>query len=382
MQEAVPLAFEIVADEQRFRSLEPDWRSLFESARRRGYFQTFAWTRRSWDHIARPRGQQLFVVVGRRAGQVVLIWPLARYRHLLWRAAEWIGGEYAYCHDVLVEDAPEAASWLEAAWDFVTSRLDFIWLNHMTDDALLVPLIRRVAGVRRDVEAAPYIDWSEWEDWEMYWKKRSGNLRGDVGRRRRRLAEQGEVAFGLVTTEPEAGEALDWILTLKTAWMKSKGLRTDDEGIDTADTREFYRACVADACASDNLRLVTLTLDGKIVAAQMGLLFERTFVYELGAYDPAWEKFAPAKVLMADLVRWTLESNCAVFDFMPWGESYKYLWAPRETDSTTYLIPCSRWGRILVAWRRSRLGATMRRILRLRPRDIPRILRKRVGGKR
>ena len=47
---------------------------------------------------------------------------------------------------------------------------------------------------------------------------------------------------------------------------------------------------------------------------------------------------------------------------------------------TTYVVPCSRRGRVLVAWRRSRLGATVRRLLRLRPADLPRILRNRFSG--
>ena len=377
-----PLAFEIVADEQEFRCLEPEWNDLLARLPRRNYFQTFNWIWRSWEHISRIRGKKLFVVVGRRAGKIVLIWPLVRYRRLLWRAAEWIGGERAYCHDVLVEDAPEAGEWLEAAWSFVTKTLDFIWLNHMTDDAALVPFLQRVEGIGRNVEAAPYIDWSDWPDWEVYYRKRSKNLRGDLGRRRRRLAEQGTVAFERVTSASEAEKTLDWILEHKTAWMKSKGMRMQDGGLDTASSQEFYRAAVADACASDNLCLTTLTLDGNILAAEMGFLFEGVFVYDIGAYDPAWEKrYAPGKLLMADLVRWTLENSCAIFDFMPFGQSYKYLWAPKEAKSTTYLVPCSRRGRVLVAWRRSRLGATVRRLLRLRPADLPRILRNRFAGR-
>ncbi|MHC4971799.1 MAG: GNAT family N-acetyltransferase [Planctomycetota bacterium] len=374
-----PLRFEIVADEQAFRALEPEWRDLFERARHRNYFLTFDWIWRSWQHVGRVRGHKLFVVVGRRDGKAVLIWPLVRCRKLLWRAAEWIGGEHAYRLDFLVEDAPEAAEWLEAAWSFVTKALDFLWINHMTDDALLVPFLRRTRGVGRNVEAAPYIDWSEWSDWEAYYRKRSKNLRGDLGRRRRRLAEQGEVVFERVTSASEAQETLEWILEYKSAWMRNTGLRTQDGGVDTPTTQEFYRAVVADACASGNLCLVTLTVDGNLIAAEMGFLFERLFVYEIGAYDPAWEKYAPGKVLMADLVRWTLENNCAIFDFMPFGQSYKYLWAPKEAESSTYLVPCSAWGRVLVAWRRSRLGATARALFRLRPRDVPRILRKRFS---
>jgi CelD/BcsL family acetyltransferase involved in cellulose biosynthesis len=123
--------------------------------------------------------------------------------------------------------------------------------------------------------------------------------------------------------------------------------------------------------------LATLTLDGNLLAAELGILCEGMFVDQMGVYDLAWDKYAPGKLLQAELLRWTLENDGAIFDFMPYGESYKYLWAPREADSTTYLVPCSPRGRVLVAWRASRLGTNVRHLLRLRPADVPRILRKR-----
>jgi CelD/BcsL family acetyltransferase involved in cellulose biosynthesis len=376
-----PLAFDIVSDEQGFRSLEPEWRDLLERVRRRHHYQSFDWTWRSWEHIARNRGQKLFVVVGRRAGRAVLIWPLARYRKLLWRTAEWIGAEHSYYSDVLVEDAPEAAEWLEAAWSWAAKRVDYMWLSHMTDDAVLVPILERIEGVRRDVQEAPYVDCSEWPDWDAYYRTRTRNLKRDLVRRRRRLEEQGDVGFRIVTSADEARETLDWMLEHKADWMKSKGIRLQDGGVDTADMQGFYRAVVADACASDNLCLATLTLDGKVLAAQLGLLARGTLAGNMTVYGPGWEKYAPGKLLMADLVRWTLENNCAIYDLMPAGESFKYLWARKEARITTYLVPCSLRGRVLVAWRRSRLGAAVRRLLRLRPADLPRIIRNRFSGR-
>ena len=376
-----PLALEIVADEQEFRSLESEWRDLFERVRRRSFFQSFDWIRRYWEHIARIRGQKLFVVVGRRAGRVVLIWPLVRFRKLLMQTAEWIGGEHTCRHDVLVEDAPEAGEWLEAAWSYVTKTVDFMWLNRMSDDAALGPLIHRVKGVLRSVEEAPYVDWADWPDWEAYWRKRTKNVRKGLARRRRRFEEQGKVGFGFVTSPEEMVETLEWMHGHKAAWMKSKGLKMQDGRIDTAvHMREFYRTFVADtAFASKHLRLATLTLDGNVVAGQLGFLFEGTFSAIISAYDPAWEKYAPSTLLLVDLLRWTLENDCAIVDLMPYGESYKYVWAPKEAKITTYLIPCSLRGRVLVAWRRSRLGSLARRLIRLRPAEIPRIIRKRLA---
>ena len=74
-------------------------------------------------------------------------------------------------------------------------------------------------------------------------------------------------------------------------------------------------------------------------------------------------------------------NDCAIFDFMPIGEDYKYDWAAKEAKVTTYVVPCSLPGRILVAWRQSRFGAMARHLVRLRPADLPRVLRKRFSGR-
>jgi CelD/BcsL family acetyltransferase involved in cellulose biosynthesis len=179
-----------------------------------------------------------------------------------------------------------------------------------------------------------------------------------------------------VTSPKEIGDTLEWMRVHKGAWMEKRGLRTDDGDSDVAEhMRDFYRAFATD---SEYLRVATLTFDGNVVAAVVGFLFEGTFSAAISTYDPALEKLAPGAQLLAELLRWTLDNGCAIFDFMPYGERYKYLWAPEEARITTYLIPCSLRGRVLVAWRRSRVGATVQRLVRLRAADIPRIVRKRL----
>lgn len=378
---APPMALEVVADDRAFRALEEEWADLLERVRRPHYFQSFTWTWRIWEHIARGRGQQPFIVVGRQGARVVLIWPLVRFKKAGARAAEWIGGEHSYYSDVLVEDAPEATEWLETAWRWVTQRLDFMWLSHMREDAALAPLLRRVEGGLRSVEAAPRIEWSDWPDWDAYYRSRSRNVRKDLRRRRRRLEEQGDVEFRFVTSSDEFRATLTWMLRKKTDWMRRRGLRLQDGGVDSADTQAFYRASVADGRQAGPLRLAVLTLDGQLLAAELGILFRGTLTALMAVYDPHWKRYAPGKLLMADLAKWMLERRCDAYDFMPVGESYKYRWTSREAEITTYLVPCSAWGRVVVAWRRSRLGALVRRMLRLRPTDIPRILRNRLRGR-
>ena len=371
--------FETVACERGLQDLEPEWHELFARLRRRHYFQSFDYVRLSWEHVARARGQELCVVVGRQSGRVVFIWPLARYRNRLLHMAEWIGGEHSHYQDVLVEDGPESGAWLDAAWKHVkeTQGVDMMWLNHMSDDAVLRPTIDRVRGVGTYVEEAPYIEWSDWSDWASYYGERSKNLRKDLRRRRRRLEDKGQVEFNLLTTRDEVVPLLDWMFRSKTGWMERKGVRMEQGGLDTADTQAFHKAFIADACDAGVVRLGTLTVDGKVIATDLTLLYEDTLIDYIGAFDHDWDYFAPGKLLQEDLLQWS-RKHCKIYDFMPYGEDYKYLWAPKDAKTTTYLIPCSVWGRLTVAWRSSRIGRPVRYLQRLRLKDVPRIVRKRL----
>ncbi|MHC4973922.1 MAG: GNAT family N-acetyltransferase [Planctomycetota bacterium] len=373
------LSFETITDDHGLQALEPEWRDLFGRLPGRRYFQSFGHTLRSWEHIARPRGQKLCVVVGRRAGKAVLILPLARHKNGLARMAEWIGGEHSHYQDVLVEDRPEAGAWIDAAWRHVTKTqgVDIMWLNHMNDSSALRPLIHEVQGVGTFVEEAPYIEWSDFSDWPAYYQERSRSLKKELRRRRRRLEEKGKVEFRLLTAREDVVSTLDWMLDHKTGWMERKGLRMQQGGFDTNETQAFHKAFIADACDEGIVHLATLTVDGKIIAADLTLLYEGTLVDYLGAYDHAWDYFAPGKLLQEDLLKWSRE-RCEIYDFMPYGESYKYLWAPKDAKTTTYLIPCSAWGRIMVAWRRSPASKPVRYLKRLRLGDIPRLVRKRL----
>jgi len=373
------LDFETVADEQGLQALEPEWHDLFQRLRRRHFFQSFGYVRRSWEHVSRVRGQELCVVVGRRSGTVVFIWPLARYKNRLLRMAEWIGGEHSHYQDALVEDRPEAGEWLAAAWKYLAKNhgVDMMWLNHMRDDAVLRPLIDRVNGVGTYVEEAPYIEWSDWSDWASYYGDRSKNLRKDLRRRRRRLEEKGEVEFRLLTSREDVVPVLDWMYQHKIGWMERKGVRMQRGGLDTDETQAFQKAFVADACDAGIVHLGTLTVDGTVIAADLTLLYEETLVDYMGAYDHDWDYYAPGKLLQEDLLQWA-RKNCKIYDFMPYGEDYKYLWAPKDAKMTTYLIPCSVWGRLTVAWRRSAIGRPVRYLQRLNLGDIRRIIRTRL----
>jgi CelD/BcsL family acetyltransferase involved in cellulose biosynthesis len=73
------LDIDVIRDPAAFRALQGAWQDLFARALRPHFFQRFDWLWDAWEQVAAPKGRQLFIVVGRVDGRVVLILPLTLY---------------------------------------------------------------------------------------------------------------------------------------------------------------------------------------------------------------------------------------------------------------------------------------------------------------
>jgi O-antigen/teichoic acid export membrane protein/CelD/BcsL family acetyltransferase involved in cellulose biosynthesis len=128
--------------------------------------------------------------------------------------------------------------------------------------------------------------------------------RKEADRQRRRLADEGALAFRVVTERGEMPEALDAFLALEAASWKGK-LGTD---LRTASGGEAFIRATAAALARDGaFRIATLTLDGRVIAAGLVAIADRRAFYLKTAYDEALARFSPGLLLTLDLTAHLLD---------------------------------------------------------------------------
>jgi CelD/BcsL family acetyltransferase involved in cellulose biosynthesis len=108
-QQAAACTFELVSDRASFDALEAEWNDLF---RRSGggaqVFQTFIWNWHWCNHYLPAANEgstaiSLAVVTGRRAGRLVMVWPLVSESAAGLRQLAWMGEPVSQYGDVLVE---------------------------------------------------------------------------------------------------------------------------------------------------------------------------------------------------------------------------------------------------------------------------------------
>ena len=145
-------------------------------------------------------------------------------------------------------------------------------------------------------------------------------FRQNLRRRRRRLAEQGEVKYFVVDGKDpkKLDEALADFFVIEASGWKGKG------GTAIAQKPElvgFYTQLARDAAKRGALALGFLTLGGKPVAAHMTLIHAgRSFLLKLG-YDESFHEFSPGQQLVSEAIRDACQRGLREFDFLgPWME--------------------------------------------------------------
>jgi CelD/BcsL family acetyltransferase involved in cellulose biosynthesis len=370
------MQIEVVNDTQALKALRPDWNDLCARVPDHRYNQTFDWQWHWWEDVIIKKNRQLHVVVGRSDGRAVLIWPVVVHNHFAWRVLGWLGSDPTECPDVLAEPGPETPEWLDAAWKFMSeqSGIDVIAFRLVREDSPITPLLEDAAGARIEILLAPFVACSSWTDWAGYCDSLNGKFLRDQRRRRRRLAERGNVAFEIVQTAPDVRETLGWLLDHKTASLDQKG--TEDHWFRHREHHTFLRSVVLDAHASGNLLLARLCVDGTTIAALLGFLYRGRVDTVVMTYDPAWRAYSPGKILMEECLKWSFENRVRIFNLRTTDTPDKRLWAKPSVRVGGYLIPCTLPGRIYVAWFGSPVRSGLKRFFGILPKGTKQVIRK------
>lgn len=128
--------------------------------------------------------------------------------------------------------------------------------------------------------------------------------RKEADRQRRRLGEEGELAFTLTDAADRVSDALETFLALEAAGWKGR-LGTDL--LHAPGAASFIRDIALGLAAEGTFRVATLTLDGRAIAAGLVLVAGRRAFYIKTAFDEAYAKSSPGLLLTLDLTAHLLD---------------------------------------------------------------------------
>jgi CelD/BcsL family acetyltransferase involved in cellulose biosynthesis len=266
----------------------------------------------------------LCVLAVRRQGRLAGVLPLRHRGGLVASPTNW----HTPVFGAIVED-PEAAGELSAGLlELQPRRVD---LSFLDPDALgfdeLTAAFARYRAVTRTVLRSPYIEVDG--DWERFLASRSGKLRQEVRRKRRRVEERGEVSFEVVEGGDDLPTALEQGFALEASgWKGEKGtaIRSSPE------TEGFYREVASWASERGFLRLTFLRLGDRRVAFNYCLEAEgRHYVIKPG-FDEQLRKLGPGTVLTSEMIARTFRLGLKSYEFLGSADDFKVRWATGIRD--------------------------------------------------
>ncbi len=346
-------SFEIVRDARAFAALEEDWNALLTRASGYRLSQSFPWCSAAWEILAAPRGRRLHCLVMRRAGRIVLVWPLALERRALCSFAAQIGWETTEYSDVLVEDGPDAERRVEAAWRRLreSSRADVIALpNIRTESRLYRALAATRAPSTLRSEPSPWLSPEGYRDWESYMRSLSRDFRSELARKRRRLGELGKLTFEVVTDGAAREEILRWTVSQKRDWLVR--LKERVSWLASREMENFLAAMLSRGAPAGAFAVMAMKLDGRLIASQICGVDKVRMEGQVGAFDVAYNKYSPGQVLLEYCLKWAFEQGLAV-DFRMGSHPYKRTWTNRDGEAVSCEIANSPLGAAYVLWRKS-----------------------------
>lgn len=300
-----------------FAAVEREWDALADATASSPFLRP-GWLGAWWSSFGRGRPTVLAV---RRDGALVAVLPLQRGHGSLRSMANW----HSTSSGLLATDSEAALALAHALFDAAGRSLAIPFLEHGHPGLPELVTAAHDASYRtlqRVVERPPFAALDG--GWDRYWAGLGKNVRGDVGRRLRRLHEAGDVTLDLqdgsdrLTTLLEEGFAVE-----ASGWKGERGTAISSR----PETRSFYTQAARWAARSGMLQLAFLRLDGRAIAFHLNLVAAGVHYHVKGGFDPAYRQYSPGKVLHRLLLERACVDRVRCYDFLGSDESYKLQWA-------------------------------------------------------
>jgi len=153
----------------------------------------------------------------------------------------------------------------------------------------------------------------------------------DNRRMRRRLSEMGDLKFMVAVNALEYNSIVTDTLKQKQARYLSTGAINI---LRHKNVYSFYNDLFNNIPC---VHLSALKLDKKILATHLGIVFRKRFYYLMPTFLAGnYEKYSPGRLLLEDLMQWSIDNNLEVYDFTTGSENYKEKWCNKKMNIYNY----------------------------------------------
>ena len=267
------------------------------------------------------------------------------------------------CHydEPVIADGPDTASKIAAALDHAARAggIDVFRFRYVRGDTPFAAVLAGRRGAQITTSQSASIDWRQFRDWDGYWDDLRPSLKTELRRKARQLEKLGTLRFEMLQTREDTVAALDWLFHHQRQWF----IDNNKSPARFETRRPFLDSYVEYGRISGSLCLSRLTLNGEMIAAELGFIHNGRHSPLILTHDPTWRKYAPGKLLSEKTLRWSMEAGLSSYDFHDGKYEYKRRWAPIEAPLLGFAVPYSRRAAVIMACRRTPIGELAQKVI-------------------
>ena len=165
---------------------------------------------------------------------------------------------------------------------------------------------------------------------EAFEKNLSRNARKQRKRRRNQLEQAGDVQFKTCETQEELSAAFDHLAKLHGARHRSKG---EIGSFQSTRYRQFHLALMMAALKADELRLLTLTLNGAVIGVEYAFISNGVLAFFQTGFNPEHSDLSPGHLLMMQTIDEAINDGAVKIDLLKGDYDYKRTYAKQTQTS-------------------------------------------------
>lgn len=330
--------FAPVTSAEEFAALRDEWQELERrSATRFNYFQTFDWNWRWYCNFSDGYDFSPYILTGRRNGALVLVWPAMLTKQAGCVTLKWLTEPHLQYGDALVatDHAPDL---LDDAWSFLTDQpdIDLICFGKVLSCANVAATLRRQARHFNASEASQ-LNLTGFATPDAYMNSLSRSRRKRHTRLWNKLERTGaKLSFQVYEAGPDYRRAVDRAFEMKKTWLTENGLPS--QSIFDPTSARFIADLDGGERGTARPVAGVLELDGEPLAVEHGFLFHDRFYAFLGAFDWNHRDLSPGKLLMREMVCWSIENGIDHYDMLGMPAAYKSDWTDEAISMGDYVL--------------------------------------------
>lgn len=334
---------QLVTSETEFDALAGLWQSLAAQDDQATIFNDWQWNSLWWKHYKHLG--QLFVLLVYAENQLVCIVPLYQSRSVSMKffkqnTLRFIGtGGDTSPDDVNLIALPKyREAVVDTVWDYI---LGAKFERYMFTDLPLDSPFHETGLQRVQCEpgyaSSPQINTRRCaqlpDDWAGFRQQISRNTYKQIKRRQNRLNKAGMVQFQHCETEDEVVQGFDHLVELHGARWSAIG---EGGAFRTSAYLGFHREFMLALHASEQLWLLTLSVDNQVVGVEYAFLYNGTLQFFQTGFNPEFEHLSPGHLLMIHAIQKAIDAGVKRIDLLKGDYDYKTSYTNEEVHSASW----------------------------------------------